>query len=333
MGSLYLTEEFARVLVGSNVDLVVVPDSEFMYSTTSWPFKHVIERTRGFAPATTRRPIVLNYPLSDSDRLLLHPIFSHELGHPSVDEHDLVAGVERRLDADPGFRAAYQQAVSTMATYWAANPSKIAGTLRAQLRAWIEELLCDHLAIEAAGPAYLWSFAAFVMPLSYGDPVPSHPPNTIRVRLALAQLTDRGWRPYMERVCPATTAWLDGIAKEADTALDAQFDFLREQLIRNASLLREASAGRVGSGSLDPQTAEGPADEAGSLLGQLILPVGLDDPIDPRCIVLGGWQEAFRRHGDGPSGLVRTLDDGRLQDLLGKAIEMSVVTSMWDDGP
>lgn len=35
LGSLYLTEECAELLVGPGVDLVIVPDVEFMYSTIS----------------------------------------------------------------------------------------------------------------------------------------------------------------------------------------------------------------------------------------------------------------------------------------------------------
>ena len=120
LGSLYVTEECARILVGTDVDLVVVPDPEFMYSTTSWPFSAVIESTHGFKPTATRRPIVLNYPLSDSDRLLLHPIFAHELSHASVDEHKLVDAVETHLDAAPAFVKGLQQTVTSMASEWPA---------------------------------------------------------------------------------------------------------------------------------------------------------------------------------------------------------------------
>jgi len=78
VGGLYLAEEFGHILVDKDIDLVVVPNQEFMYSTTSWPFAPVIAHTRGFTPTTQRRPVVLNYPLSDRDRLLLHPLFAHE---------------------------------------------------------------------------------------------------------------------------------------------------------------------------------------------------------------------------------------------------------------
>jgi hypothetical protein len=335
LGSLYVTEECARILVGTDVDLVVVPDSEFMYSTTSWPFKAVVNTTSGFTPTNKRRPIVLNYPLSDADRLLLHPIFAHELGHASVDEHQLVDAVETALDNDPAFTTSLHETVNDLeANYWtAAAPAQISGTLRMWLRDWIEELLCDHLAIDAMGPSFLWAFSLFVLPLSYGEPGSEHPPNTVRMRLSLDHLARRGWRPYMERVAPKITGWIDQIAGDAAGPLERPFDFLRDQLMGHATVLQDTASGLTGAGALDAGTSEKPADEAADLLRRLILPVGLSKPLEARAILLGGWQQAFEEHGDDPAGLISALGDGRLQELVGKAIEMSTVSSAWGTAP
>jgi hypothetical protein len=332
LGSLYTTEEYARILVGTGVDLVVVPDPEFMYSTTSWPFSAVIDSTSGFTPSTPRRPIVLNYPLSDADRLLLHPVFAHELGHASADEHGLVRAVEDELDHESGFITAFEVAVDEMAdNYWpAATRAQISGTIRSWLRAWIEELLCDHLAIEAAGPSFIWAFAAFVMPLTYGEPGSEHPPNTVRMCLALDHLTRRGWRPYMERVAPGVTSWLDGIALDSADPLEPPFGFLRDQLLTHSRVLQDAVMAVAGADALDHGTCEGAADEAARLLDHLILPVGLATPIEPRAILLGGWQHIFGNGHDSPSGVVEALTDTRTQELLGKAIELSIVATGWE---
>src|SRR5262245_54729238 len=68
LSSPHVTEECAGILVGTNVDLIVVPDPEFMYSTTIWPSSAVVNTTSGFTP-NTRRPIVLNDPLESGSRI------------------------------------------------------------------------------------------------------------------------------------------------------------------------------------------------------------------------------------------------------------------------
>jgi hypothetical protein len=326
-----MAEECARILVASDVDLVLVPNQQYMYSTTSWPFSEVINKTPGFNPTNHRRPIVLNYPLGDSDRLLLHPIFAHELGHSSCQEHGLVAIAEARLDLEQSFIDALEKTIEQMAERWTAPKERISGTLRALLRSWLEELLCDHMAIETTGPAFIWAFAMFVMPFSYGEPGSEHPPNTVRLRLALEHLDRRGWRPYMERTAPSATAWLDDIAADAEGPLTSEFSFLRDQLMANAETLQGIAIDQVGDRALDRQVCEAEADEAAGLLSELILPLGLDAILDGRSILIGGWQQALKEHGDSPTGMVQATSDVRLQDLVGKAMEMSVVSNAWED--
>jgi hypothetical protein len=197
------------------------------------------------------------------------------------------------------------------------------------LNDWIEELLCDHLAIEVMGPAFVWAFAAFVMPLTYGEPGEAHPPNPMRLRLALDHLDRRGWRPYMDRVAPGTAAWLEGVAADANAQLDPPFAFLRDQLLPRGHLLQDVAQTHLGAGSLDTDPTEKEADEAADLLGRLILPVGLRDPLQARSILLGGWQSGINDHGDTPAGLVEALGDFQTQELVGKAIEMSTVARCW----
>jgi hypothetical protein len=329
LGSLYLTEECARILVKHDVDLVMVPDFDYMYMTTSWPFGDVINSTSGFVPSAIRRPIVLNYPLTDDSRLLMHSIFAHELGHASCDEYALVDHIEGALNNDPGFVAAFQEIVDT-STSAAASPAETAGAIRTLLRRWIEEVLCDHLAIETTGPAFVWGFVSFALPLTYGKPAPSHPPNTLRLRLALDHLNDRGWRSYMEHVAPKVTTWMDSIGDDATDSMLPHFAFLREQLLHHAPVIRKTATDRVGSAMLDPSVVVPEANEAAGLIRRLILPVGLKESLQPRSILLGGWQEAFHRHGDSPAGIVAALSDSHLQDLIGKAIEMSVVREAWN---
>lgn len=334
LGSLYLTEELAAILVGTNVDLVVVPNPEAMYSTTSWPFAAVIDGTRDFTPKTTRRPIVLNYPLSDSDRLLLHPLFAHEIAHASVNEHNLVAAVEAHIAGEQAFPGKLQQTVTAMKADWPITPEAvIEKTLRAMLGSWIEELLCDHLAADAMGPAFLFAFASFVMPLSYGEPGRSHPPTTLRVRLILEHLQTRGWADYLYLAAPALTDWLRSVAADAENELPQPYDFFREQLLAHAATLQQTATDTLAANSLDAQSAAPEAAQATTLLESRILPLGLGRPLKARAILLGGWQAAISAHSDRPEGLVSALSDNQLQDLVGKAMEMTTVVNVWSPAP
>jgi hypothetical protein len=334
MGSLYLAEECAKVMIGQNVDLVVIPNEEYMYSTTSWPFAEVVRGTHGFTPKTQRRPIVLNYPLGDSDRLLMHPIFAHELGHASCDEHNLVDKAEALLVAQPTFLPAFEEVVSAMRSQWPrATETQISGNIRARLRSWLEEVICDHLAVQACGPAFIWAFAMFAMPFSYGEPGRDHPPNTLRACLALLHLDRQEWSGYMETVAPVVTSWLKVVSQDSLRPHEAPFEFLRDQILNNAEAIQDLAIDIVGESSLDASEAATEASEAATLLDNLILPLEANRQLEPRPILVGGWEAMFRAHGDGPASMVAGLSDQRIQDLVGKAMEMSVITTAWSELP
>jgi hypothetical protein len=329
LGTLYFAEECAEILVGKSVDLVVVPDPEYMYSAQSWPFRRVVNKVSGFLPQATNRPVILRYPLSDDNRLLLHSIFSHELGHPAVQEFGLVAEALEKMEADGQFEAELEKTAGEV--FPAVSSSTRAKTLRQWLRSWAEEAICDHLAIGVAGPAYLWAFAGFVMPLSYDSPSPSHPPNTVRVNLMLEQLTAHEWDPYLQERAGGLLRWLEDVGANAKSDMEPPFDFLRDQLLRHGALCREIAKKVIGHNRLAPAVTVREADSAEKLLDDLILPVGEDPVLEPRGILLGGWQRALAAHGGTASGIVSSLADRQLQDLVGKAIELSVVASCWED--
>lgn len=132
----------------------------------------------------------------------------------------------------------------------------------------------------------------------------------------------------MERVAPGVTVWLDGVGSDAMTPIDRHFVFLRDQLVEHAGTIQDTATETAAGGAFDPAWADA-ADEAAELLRRLILPVGLSAPLDPRAILLGGWQHAVGAHGDTPAGLVKAVGDRRIQELVGKAIEMSTVATAW----
>ena len=331
LGSLYLTEEFAAGLVGADVDLVVVPDSEYMYSTTSWPFRRYIEAVPGFSAATRRRPIVLNFPLTDAYRVFLHPIFAHELGHSSVELYGLDKQVIARMKATGGYSSRFEQAVETvLAQVPGADPLAIEDQIDAMLKDWCTEVLCDAMGIEIAGAPFLYALATFLMPLGYGEPGSEHPPNTVRIRLAIDHLFARGWEAHLRAKVPGILGWLETIAADAVAPLHDPSLFLRELIVAHAGDVRDVAASRVGADAVDVPGCVDAATRTVELLRLHILPVEKEGVPGRRGILCGGWLRAFEQHGDSPEGLVAAIADDGLQELLGKALELATVVEAWN---
>jgi hypothetical protein len=147
--------------------------------------------------------------------------------------------------------------------------------------------------------------------------------------LALDLLEINGWRDFCEQAAPRITSMLDEVGEDATKPLKRPWEFLRTEILLLSDWLRDVVAERVAGGSLKSNVAS-EATEAAALLEQLILPVGPNDsPLAPRAIVIGGWLDGIHRHGDSPEGLLEAQSDRRLQNLVGKGIEMSTVSASW----
>jgi hypothetical protein len=326
LGGLYLAEELTDCLIGKDADLVAVPDDEYMYSIEAWPFRQVIDNTIGFSGKTDRWPVILRYPLGDGHRLLLHALFGHELAHSAVTKYGMAASLAKEITEQDTYIGRLKPVVAEV---WESNAAdQTERTLASWLEGWLEELFCDHLAGVLLGPAYVWAFAAFVLPLSYDEPSSSYPPNTIRVRLLMELMRSLGWEQFLRDTSPEIHEWLDEVGKDPVVTEEAQFGFLAEAAVEAGPRLRQLSEEKIGDSALAP-SAEGPALKVVELLDELVLPVG-ESPFQPREILLGGWRRALKKHSGGPSMLPAALADRQMHDLVGKAIEMSVVVSSWE---
>ncbi len=332
LGSLYHAEEMARDIVGSAVDLVVVPDAEFMYSTTWWPFQSYLAANPTFTPQGTHRPIVLNFPLTDADRVLQHAILAHELGHSAVDEYQFAHKALTAILDDAKTAASYEVVITETAADRQVPAADVEEELISKLFAWTTELLCDALAVEWCGPSFAFALAAFAMPMGYNRPGDEHPSNALRMRLVLDHLRLRGWDGVLQDRTPGLVAALDAIADCDDSSeFEALSHFSHDLLRSNAAVFRKISQERIGdrAPSVD-ETAES-AKSTLALLTHDILPVEINGRcLDRRGIVLGGWWAAVNRHGDRPSTLDRAIGDDQLQEMLGKALELSVMVESWD---
>ncbi len=327
LGGLYVAERYARLLVGDGSDVVAVPSSEYMYSTVTRPFQPVIDNTPGFASSGNPFPVILHYPRREFDSVLSHPIFAHELGHAAVKKHMLIGQIEARFTSNPKFAEELNQVANVSRIH--ANRLQRVLTIRAVVRKWVEEVCCDLLAARVAGPSFLFAFAAFIMPLSYSSPGPTHPPNSLRVLELKRQCVRSGWLPYLKVFFPRTLEWVDSIASNISNPLNPEFAFARKWVQAEAEFIHEIVEKTIPDGAMTPGEFERDAREAAGLLAESILPVGLSEPLRSRAILLGGWHYALSRGEEGPVGLVKAMGDSELQRMVGKAIEMSVVARSW----
>ena len=87
---------------------------------------------------------------------------------------------------------------------------------------------------------------------------------------------------------------------------------------------------RAGGGALEPGPSEPAADEAANSSPSSSCPsASMIRSKDGRSSSAAGSTHS-QEHGDSPAGLVEALSDRRLQELVGKAIEMSTVASLWE---
>lgn len=342
LGTKYFTDEMASAIVGTGVETVSVPDSTYMYSTLSWPFRLTALEYMKVDVADGTRPIVLFFPLKEAHSVLLHAIIAHELGHSAVDEHDLVRAVLDPVRSEVVVKEGLATATQFFQDTLGADATAAERMAQSRLAAWVEELLCDALALQYLGPSYLFSFGAFVLASHWTDPQPTHPPPTLRVAMLVDQLTDLGWSPWLTQRFPGTWDWFVWVKETALPLMTPDNKFLLDVVRSRSAAIANAARARVGDATYLPAMfTNGDAEaQLAALLSRRILPVELDGvAVDRRDILLSGWCYALKTNPDGsarrdaPSSMASAVSDASLQRFLSKALELSTVSEMWTGLP
>lgn len=330
IGVLYFIDEAAGAIIGGDADVVPVGDAGYQYATVSWPFLGILTRLRR-KPEAASRPVVVFFPPQETHTVLLHCLFTHELAHAAVSEHNLVADALRDQLADKAFRAEVSRLVK-----WLERSRKLSTTeaeieLADHLRSWVTELLCDAIATEYLGPTYLLAFAAVVLSTSWNEPGQTHPPTTLRIGAMLEQLRQRGWVQQLEPAIPSTFGWLNGVGGLAHSPSSRLERFLLDWTSRLAANVSVTAASQLASNAFSPEEFGSVNREVGELLSRQILPAQLGDsrPIDRRTILLAGWLQVFELYDDTPGAISKGVANDEFQDFLGTAMEMSAVLETW----
>lgn len=336
LGTLCFVDEMALGIVGHGVETLVVPDSEYMYSTLSWPFRLVVREQLNTDVAQGTRPIVLFFPLKEANSALFDALFAHELGHAAADEHNLVSQVVTPLNGNTDYTAGLEAASHHIQAAYGWSHSRSEAFAKRRLRQWVEELLCDAVAVQYLGPSYLFAFGSFVLASSWNDPQQQHPPPTLRVAALVDQLTAAGWVPVIQAARPELWKWFEWVSAAPNPVFTPDNKFLRDMVIKQAATIVEVAATRLGTSRYLPALFDPVALDLAELLRLRILPAEHHGTaVDRRNIMLSAWLFALQMNPDGtertdnPAALPAALGEVAFQRFIAKAFEMSTVAETW----
>ena len=157
--------------------------------------------------------VIITFPRVEAENILLHCVIAHEIGHGLYKKHGVSEKLLPLIEIDKAKIAEIAQAIYQAEASAAINTSKTSknsgqGTLypnendlRAQIALfanntitnWLEELGSDAIGFALFGPAYLFALIQLVVSFQLiHNASPSHPPNSLRVRLLLTMLGSFG---------------------------------------------------------------------------------------------------------------------------------------------
>lgn len=338
LGITYFIDEAARTLAKRDVDIIVYGDSVYMYSTQALqqPFDRLMGRIGGKLPQGPP-PIVINFPERETRSALMHPLLIHELAHDAVQHHALIDSVFTKYPAMGDLDKKFAAALLSLMEFHAKAGSSIseqeaAVMLRGLLNSWLEELLCDQLALGFLGPTYLLAASAFLLPVSSPQPSRTHPPSAARVSLMLALLQATGWRSYLQRKTPDLLRWLRSLAtKKPEVPPPPFIRFATKTIVALAGTMREVALAHLGDNVFKYVSYKKAESQLEGLLDNRILPVQLESgsAADKRSVLTAAWIHRLSQTGATPSSLSLVLEDIEFQMFIDKALEMSAILKEW----
>jgi hypothetical protein len=329
LGTRFLIDEAALAMIGPPVGVIPVESPYYMYWTLSWPFEELWGDSLKESMPRGTRPIVLAYPAREATSALLHGAFMHELGHPAVDHHNLLSAVADSALSSPGF-------ISRMDVIFGegndATTVRNKRSITKRVEDWIEELICDQLALAFLGPSFLFCFAGMALPVTWNEPQDQHPNATMRVRFMVNTVTERGWDELLNTPVPRIWEWFQEAATIGPSLSDPVTQLLVEVCEGVESEIRQNAERVLGDLIFDSDSYLGAANRIAELLDNEILPAQLDvhTAADHCHILLSGWLHVIKRHGGTPRAIPASLKDREYQRFIAKALEMSTTFRAWN---
>lgn len=175
-----------------------------------------------------KKVVLLAYPASEQNNVLLHSIFIHEIGHFITEEHDVP-------------RAAFDAFQATEGELPAEFAGQHGDVLEMQklLRRWLWELAADAAAIRIVGPAYLFGiYRSMLVGEALDQYSREHPPAWLRLRMMLDLLAEAGYLAALApEVSAVLTAWEARLAS-ARQRFEAQLPSAKQIIIAGRAVDR-----------------------------------------------------------------------------------------------
>jgi hypothetical protein len=322
LGLIQTADVLVQALLPSGADTVIHLDEHHMYSTLD-----LLALTKPTLSAlgndTTMEtvPLVLFVPGIDPHSALLLPILAHEVGHSAVEQAGLGSTTLSTANLDP-LNVLFDECLRA-----AGDPDP--GPWQVQLFGWIDELLCDALALALTGPSFLFAESAFLPAPQLGT-VGSHPFPSDRIRFALNALRTLGWEQVLRDRVPHLLTWLNSVAEVGRPPVDPRERFLREGLRTLEDTILSTARKHV-SDPMTPDVFDNFDSRVMELMNLAVPPsqVGIE-PVPPWMIVLAGWLHQFAQQGDEAETLAVATGDKVFNEYILKAIEMSRVAALWN---
>jgi hypothetical protein len=330
LGATFLIDEAALAMIGPPVEVLPIESNDYMYWTLSWPFEDLWDINLKQSMPRETRPVILAYPAREASSALLHGAFAHELGHAAVDHHSLLARVAGPALSSTDYLSALDSIFGTKTDATTVRRKRGVGE---RLQDWIEELLCDQLALAYLGPSFLFCFAGMVLPVTWNEPQDQHPNATMRVGFLMNTIVVNEWSACVSDPLPDIWAWFEEAAATASTGADQATKLLIKICESAEDEIRRVTAETIGEGAFDAQGYSLVDERLSELLENDILPAQLNSSTaaDHRYILFAAWLHVIERHGRSPAAIPKALRERDYQRFIAKALEMSTTLRTWNE--
>ncbi|HYZ79170.1 MAG TPA: hypothetical protein VE596_17525 [Gaiellaceae bacterium] len=330
LGARYLLEEAVSALLRPRANLILVPEAAYSYTTEPSPFRELAESL--FIEYPEEPLLIVAYFPVREDRALLYPLLVHEIAHRAVDEHSLrVEALASASSELSGVPAELAKARAQLAASGSLDADTIKLRVDDLFAQWVEEILCDALALAYLGPGYLLPFAATVHAMtSPGIPYEGHPTSALRLRVMHDAMKVSGWWTILEAALPRIIPWLEYVSSRPRADVQSYPEALDQAVLLLAPGIFEAAKRHLGDRWFTVEQFAAPESEIIEMLQDEIFPAQLTsgEAPDRRAIVCATW---FHMLGSDavPADLHAAISDDRMNAFLMKAIEMSIVLDAW----